>query len=138
MAGQRQPWGSLSPSYRDRLSKAGITPQMHAAGESIRAARGHEHTPEHPQEGIKDATRFRDWFATRQALVRRVAKRKERLFGDSHKWNGRKNYGLVNKGADGAHPPSIAMLRWALDASDDEWIEALESRDDDYSFLFYH
>lgn len=138
MAGQRKAWDSLSPEYRERLSRAGITPAMHEAGESIRAARGHAHTPEHPVEGIADAARFKEWFATRQALVRRVARRKERLFGSSHKWNGRKNYDYVRLGYDGKHPPSNALLRWALNASDDEIMSALESRDEDYSFLFYH
>lgn len=44
----------------------------------------------------------------------------------------------MREGADGEHPPSIAQLRWALDASEDEIMESLESGDLDDSFLFYH
>lgn len=138
MASQRKPWGSLSESYRERLERKGITPQMHAEGVSIRTARGHEKTPEHPREGIKRPVDFPDWFNNRQALVRRVARRKQQLFGHSPKWNGRRNSKVVNEGADGRHPPSIARLQWALDASDDELMEALETGDTDDSFLFYH
>jgi hypothetical protein len=138
MAVQRKPWESLSPRYRERLERKGITPSMHAAGESIRAARGHERTPEHPREGVAKPQNFPDWFTNRQALVRRVARRKQQLFGTSPKWNGRRNIKVVNEGADGKHPPSIARLQWAIDASDAELMEALESRDIDDSFLFYH
>jgi hypothetical protein len=111
---------------------------MHRAGESIRAARGHERTPEHPKEGVTQPQKFPEWFTNRQALVRRVARRKEQLFGSSPKWNGRRNLKVVNEGTDGKHPPSIAKLQWAIDATDDEIMEAIESGDIDDSFLYYH
>lgn len=138
MATQRKPWESLSESYRERLERAGITAKEHAQGASIKAARGHEHTPEHPREGISKPEKFRDWFDNRQVLVQMVARRKRELFGRSPKWNARRSRKIVNEGAEGANPPSIAKLRWALEASDDEIMAALESRDLDDSFLFYH
>lgn len=113
---------------------------MHAAGESIRAARGHERTPEHPRdiERIGSEARFRDYFATRGMLVRRVNRLKEIRFGDEHKFRGRSARSITGTGSSKEFTPSNAMLQWALEASTDEWIEAMTSEPDRYSFLFYH
>lgn len=138
MASQRKPWESLSEAYRNRLEKAGITAREHAQGASIKTARGHARTPEHPREGIQKPEKFKDWFDQREALVRRVAARKQRLFGTTRKYNGKRSRRLVREGADGKHPPSIAQLQWAVNASDDELLLTLESQDIDDSFLFYH
>lgn len=43
----RKSWSELSPSYQNRLLKKGIGAREHAAGASIKAARGHASTPEH-------------------------------------------------------------------------------------------
>lgn len=43
----RKGWANLSPSYRQRLSNAGITKTDYESGSSITAARGHSRTPEH-------------------------------------------------------------------------------------------
>jgi len=42
----RKSWAELSPAYQKRLSAKGIGPREHAAGASIKAARGHSVTPE--------------------------------------------------------------------------------------------
>jgi|SRR5580692_8724841 hypothetical protein len=134
---QRKPWDSLSLSYRERLSRKGISPQMHAAGESIRAARGHERTPEHPREGVENPRKYQDWFNNRAQLVRRVNQKKEQFFGSSHKW-GRNAKRYTNKGVPGGNAPGIDKLQWALNANEEEWLEAINSGDDDYAFLYYH
>src|SRR5580765_5786898 len=105
MAIQRKPWESLSPAYRERLSRAGITAASHGRGESIRAARGHQNTPEHPREGVKEPERFRDWVDTRQALVRQVHRQKIAWFGSEHKFRGRNARELTDKGSNGVVPP---------------------------------
>lgn len=46
MASKRKGWEELSPTYRRRLTRQGVTPEAYARGESIRAARGHSRTPE--------------------------------------------------------------------------------------------
>lgn len=138
MTTQRKPWESLSEAYRGRLERQGITAREHAQGASIKAARGHERTPEHPREGIQKPEKFKDWFDQREALVQRVAAKKRRLFGSSRKFNGRRSMKLVREGSEGKHPPSIAQLQWAVNASDDELLSTLESQDYDDSFLFYH
>src|SRR5262245_21746630 len=137
MATRRQPWESLSPSYRERLSRKGITPGMHAAGESIRAARGHERTPEHPREGQTQPVQFPQWMQTRRSLVRQVNVRKDSIWGSSHKYRSRGARKVTNEGVNG-NPPSNAMLQWALQATAEELELAAESGDEEYAFLWYH
>lgn len=45
-------WNALSPAYRGRLERSGITRSKYVSGESLSSSRGHSKTPEH---GIKDA-----------------------------------------------------------------------------------
>jgi len=54
MAKARRSWDSLSPAYRGRLSRYGITRHQYESGRPLSGARGHGATPEH---GIKDAKR---------------------------------------------------------------------------------
>jgi hypothetical protein len=54
MAANRKGWSQLSPGYRSRLTKNGITKAQYDAGASLAKARGHSQTPEH---GIKEAIR---------------------------------------------------------------------------------
>ena len=39
--GQRKPWAQLSPDYRRRLERGGITEREHARGQGLHKARGH-------------------------------------------------------------------------------------------------
>lgn len=135
---ERKPWASLSPEYRDRLARKGITPQMHAAGESIRAARGHARTPEHPAEAERNPEKFKDYFGERRKLILQVARRKAQLFGDSHKFNAKRSQDIINMGWDAKNVPSNAQLQWAINADEYELLDAIESGDEEYSFLWYH
>lgn len=135
---ERKPWASLSPAYRDRLARKGITPEMHAAGESIRAARGHAHTPEHPREAEVKPNRFPEYRMVRRSLVNKVARKKSQLFGSDHKFNAKRSADIINMGWDSQHVPSNVDLQWAIDATEDEIMEAITSGDEEYSFLWYH
>lgn len=69
MAARRRTWESLSASYRDRLSRYGITKSQYESGRPLSGARGHGATPEH---GLRSATRsrkpdkYRDYIRKRQ------------------------------------------------------------------------
>jgi len=54
VARQRRAWESLSPDYRARLSRNGISKRDYERGRNLSAARGHFATPEH---GLKSAQR---------------------------------------------------------------------------------
>jgi hypothetical protein len=129
----RKAWDDLSASYRQRLERGGITPGMHARGESIRSARGHERTPEHPVEGMNKPEKFRDWFDERRNLTDRVNDRKQQLFGTLNDRAKR----ITSEGAKG-HYPSLSDLRKVLSMSDAEILDRLHAQDLDFSFLFYH
>ena len=47
-------WDALSPAYRARLERNGVTRQSYTSGAKLAKARGHAKTPEH---GVKDAAR---------------------------------------------------------------------------------
>lgn len=55
---RRRDWDSLSPAYRSRLTKGGITKRAYESGASLKAARGHEFTPERPQDARRNPSEF--------------------------------------------------------------------------------
>jgi hypothetical protein len=60
-------WGSLSPAYQRRLSRGGITPEAYNAGASLKSARGHAKTPEHPSEAFRNPDRFGKYLRRKHA-----------------------------------------------------------------------
>lgn len=129
----RKAWDDLSASYRARLERHGITEREHSRGESIKSARGHESTPEHPVQGVRNPGEFADWFNTRRNLVQQVNDRKQQLFGTLNARAKR----ITNEGAKGNYP-SLSNLRKVLEMSDAEILDRLHAQDLDFSFLFYH
>lgn len=51
-------WDSLTPAYRQRLARAGITQRKYLAGDPLKAARGHARTPENRMEVVRHPERF--------------------------------------------------------------------------------
>ena len=132
--GKRTPWAQLKADYRERLIKKGITPEMHAAGASLRAARGHEETPEHP--GTYNPNDYQSYNQRRKALLTQLEARKQRLWGDKPRWNAE-----ISQKWPREKPPSLAQLKWAVhDADDDELEDAIrEIRDEpSFTYLGYH
>jgi hypothetical protein len=56
-------WDSLSPTYRERLSRAGVTKSQYQSGTNLSKARGHAQTPEHPREAERHPERYPDYVA---------------------------------------------------------------------------
>lgn len=46
MASRRRGWNELTPKYRARLERSGLTAESYASGTTLKAARGHSVTPE--------------------------------------------------------------------------------------------
>jgi len=78
MASGRKGWQSLSPGYRSRLERKGITKAQYESGVNLSAARGHAKTPEH---GLKSAfsnpKKYENYLQTRLAKTRPPGKRPE-------------------------------------------------------------
>lgn len=64
MARQRRAWESLSPAYRARLSRNGISKRDYERGRNLSAARGHYATPEHGLKSVnpKNVHKYGDYI----------------------------------------------------------------------------
>jgi hypothetical protein len=83
----RKGWDSLSPSYRGRLERSGITQFGYESGQSIKKARGHSATPERPSQAVKKPGEFTAYTSRRQKLIDSIVKAKEQAWGNRPKWN---------------------------------------------------
>lgn len=128
----RKPWAQLSPNYRQRLEKAGISQRDFEAGASIKAARGHAQTPERP--GQYNPAHYPKYAAERQRLNTQLEARKAQVFGGSPRWDAQHSQKWLRE-----KPPSIANLRWAVHtASDQDLIDAIREDPETFTFIGYH
>lgn len=127
----RKGWNSLSPSYRARIEKAGLTQADYEAGASLTKARGHSQTPERPRS--YDPQKYQKYNTERNKLIAKVEQRKQELFGDKARWNKGKSDRVIRE-----KPPSLAQMRWALEADDGEILDAIREDPEAWRFLTYH
>lgn len=125
----RKGWDQLSPGYRARLEKNGVTEAAYNRGESIQAARGHSQTPERPTQ----AAGFQKYLSERTRLVRTVTTRKQHFFGTSPKWNPKRAAAIFAQ-----KPPSMAQLRYWATLSKEDWLDAIREDPTAASYLGYH
>ncbi|ANZ18305.1 hypothetical protein O1L44_20820 [Streptomyces noursei] len=57
MASRRE-WSALSDGYRSRLERKGIDRAAYESGASLKSARGHKETPEHPRDAARRPADF--------------------------------------------------------------------------------
>lgn len=127
----RKGWDGLSPEYRSRLERGGVSKSAYERGESIKSARGHERTPERPN--LSNPQQFPQYHSERQRLINVVNIKKERLFGASPKWNPTRARANMMK-----YAPSMASLQWAADADDEELWDAIRESPAEFAWLGYH
>jgi hypothetical protein len=127
----RKGWNSLSPAYRARIEKAGLTQADYEAGTSLTRARGHANTPERPSS--YNPTKYQKYNTERNKLIAKVEQRKQELFGDSARWSKGRSDRIIRE-----KPPSLALMRWALEADDGEIIDAIREDPETFHFLCYH
>lgn len=95
MAVNRRTWEGLSEAYRKRLARAGVTPEAYTSGASLRAARGHATTPEHPSQAFRKPDQFGEYLRRRVARGEDVPEGmiskpiERRILGDSIGFPGR-------------------------------------------------
>lgn len=134
----RSSWESLSPSYRARLERGGITRQDYLSGASLSGARGHKATPERPERAEKNPEKYKDYLANRGRLERAVMAKKEGIFGDHHKFRLNRANKNVKKNPVTGHRVPLADLRMAADADELQWQQWLHDDRERWAFLFYH
>lgn len=134
---RRKSWDELRPDYRERLEKKGITREAHERGDSIKAARGHERTPESPKR--YNPEKYQRYHENRADLERRLIQRKEDLFSSRPPRAGGRPGFSSDRSARNIrdHPPTMAQLRWALDAEEEDLINALREDPETFAFLGY-
>lgn len=133
----RKSWDDLSPKYRARLERGGITRSTFATADKS-AARGHKATPEHPQEAILKPHKYERYVQDRSDEMRQVIARKERIWGHRPKYKrGRSARAVTEPNPVTKKLPTIQAMRAFLRMSDDD-IAELDWRDDEWWFLFYH
>lgn len=147
---KRRVWSSLSPAYQARLSRAGITQSSYESGVSLKGARGHAQTPEHPREAVKQPSKYQQYRTRVASLQQQVWERKQRLFDTSHKWHEKRAKENIFRRQPSddliMQVPGARVLRKLLAASDDEWWDrivqasdlAARGVTDDWNALFYH
>jgi len=97
VAARSRNWESLSPAYRARLSRYGITKSQYESGtRSLSGARGHGATPEH---GLKDARKnpqkYGDYI--RKKTVKQVKpKVPSSLIAQAHALNAARDAAFLN------------------------------------------
>lgn len=141
----RKAWGQLSQAYRNRLTRAGITEHNYGTPEGAalrQRARGHGHTPEHPDRAAKNPSRYPDYVRQASDDHRQVIARKEALWGDLHSWrprNAERNVLIGWKARSNGRlmKAKTSYMRRFLRMTADE-VLSIDWSDDEWGFLFYH
>lgn len=155
-ASRRKGWNQLSPGYRARLEKSGISQRAYERGQSIARARGHAETPEHgKKQAQRNPVRYRKYLAKREprlaspedeayainAMRDKSYANEKRQLGDLLQYNDKTVRTRVYGGWDdeGRYHDGQTMYeaRWTSTASAD----ALRGRaavQDDYNVWWYH
>lgn len=140
-------WNSLSSAYRARLLRSGITQETYEAGASLKKARGHSQTPEHPSEAIKQPSKYQRYRLKAKSLQQQVFERKQRLWDSRFKYHDVRSRRYVFTGEADVKVPGVRKMIEILAKSDDEWEQLVYEQalsdnagglDDDWRFLFYH
>jgi hypothetical protein len=135
----RSSWESLSPAYRGRLERGGITRQDYLSGDPLSGARGHGKTPERPERAEKNPEKYRNYLADRGRLEKAVQAKKLGYFGEVHKFKADRSKKNVEKNPVTGKRVPLADLRRAATASETQWLQWLTGDDKErWAFLFYH
>lgn len=136
----RKGWTALSPTYRARLERNGITRSAYERGESIKGARGHSKTPEHPSQAKRNPQNFAEYVSERISLEQKLIAKKDQVFSGSPKYNSRHSQKNVKSDDRGKFHSKKAMqdALTALDNYDGstDWWDLLD--DEVKEILRYH
>lgn len=147
---RRRVWSSLSSDYQTRLTRKGITREAYESGVSLKSARGHSHTPEHPEDAVKKPSNYALYRQRAASLQQQVIARKQALWDTRFKYNdirAKENVMRRQPSDDGIQGvPGIRILKAILASTDDELEQhvmnaayaAGQGVSDDWNALFYH
>lgn len=58
-------WDALSPAYRKRLERNGVSREQYLRGNRLGSARGHSQTPERPERATRNPQRYQQYLGAR-------------------------------------------------------------------------
>lgn len=139
-------WSTLSPAYRARLEKGGITKAQYEAGASLSAARGHRETPEHPSEAVKKPGKFQSYNQRKDALIQAIQAYKDIQAGSAEKYDKQRSddyvrYVTDKNGKVTKIERSITQLRRIAALMASGIVQEIAARgavDDDARAFWYH
>lgn len=99
----RKAWDALTPAYRARLERGGVTQSFYESGGSLKAARGHATTPERPSRAFRNPDQYSAYLRRRVSrgrevppnMIPPVERPSRRIIGDSIGWPGRDTLDVV-------------------------------------------
>jgi len=129
----RKGWSSLTPGYRARLERNGISESDYESGVSISSARGHARTPERPSQARDNPKQFPLYQQERTTLTNSIVAKKQHWFSTAPKWNPITSANKFKK-----DPPPMAALRRWNQLTRDEWLDAIREDASAVAYLGYH
>lgn len=101
------------------------------SGASLRAARGHAHTPEHPAEAERKPRKYQDYLNRLSTLRRKAYKNMDGQIGEYIKFNPRNVKDRINgnkdrhdeEGGQGFRGMNRDELKWTMKATEEELIQ---------------
>jgi hypothetical protein len=137
-------WAGLSPGYRKRLEKGGVTKRQYESGQSLEKARGHEHTPERPERASTKDEAYKDYRDRKNKLIKNIQDFKTDRFGRTPRWNKGNSLKVIKNDPATGKARGIKELR-AINAIVDLAIEdelydwfSIVDLDDEYESAFYY
>jgi hypothetical protein len=155
-ASRRKGWDQLSPGYRARLEKAGVSKSAYDRGQSLARARGHLETPEHGRrQAEKNPVRYRKYLGKREPRAKspedeayelnkardRAYAREVEMLRDLLRFNEYTVFVRVYGGIDAEGREhtgqTLSEAKWTSNASRDA-IRGRASLQDEYNVWWYH
>jgi hypothetical protein len=141
-------WDGLSPAYRKRLERAGITKRAYESGVSLEKARGHASTPERPERAEKNPEKYRKYRDKKNDAIKYIQDFKRSKWAPPYQgvapWNEKRSEMAVRK------DPETGKLRGVKDlqvikamvdiAKKDTWLgwHGIVALEPDYETAFYY
>ena len=124
-------WSALTPAYRARLERSGISRRDYESGASVQAARGHATTPEHAGGEL-----------SYNQLATKIANWKQQEYGNGNSFNERRSREAASRSPKTGKKHDIAIM-FAISRAIDDGISPFDILDEqgidiDDSPLPYH
>ena len=131
-------WSNLSPNYRARLERNGVTRTQYERGDSLKGARGHANTPENPAEALRNPDKYEIYIGKRDALIRQIEEFKRQKWGSNDNYNANRARRNISHDPATGKERSLTALRQIAAFADEDDYDTEDMSDDIESAFYYH